>query len=204
MTVNAWPQDNSPIPDEQASVSLVELDTKGRLIIHPELVRQIAPGLLSGLFGNPANTPKPANVSQFPARASNNSSEFKALHSDPYADEKRRNYKRGRLWASIVRKIMARTNASRYEAYKELAEEIGVPVTDVRLLVELSNKETRCRGTAIRRAILWKWHCEGMTHRAVAQRFPFPIHEKTVASEIAEIKKQLHGGSQNVQRCQLS
>lgn len=180
---------------QQEGVALLVLNGDGSLTVHPAAVQGVFPGLVSSLLGNgsPASlTPTLRNVEAFPGipRGANACSPSPTpSKTNQYDQALRENFQRGRNWASKIRRVVQATGCEPYEAMQNIATQIGVPVTDVRVLVELSNKAVRPRGKAIRRAILWKWHCEGSSHRASAERFPFPLHEKTVAADVKAMKE---------------
>lgn len=177
---------------EQEAVPLVSRLADGSYHIAAEF----APVLMRGLAQKTAPQ-APAlvsnNVEPFPA-----TSEEATQKNNSYETQRRANFQNGRIWSSMTRRLMREEDITRYEAFQDIAEITGKPVTDIKRLVEFNNKQVKVRGKAIRQAIVWKWFCEGLNHQQIANLFPFKLHSKTVASDLKEIKQQQYGGTQNV------
>lgn len=171
--------------NQQGAVPLVSRLPDGSYHIAAEFAPVIMQGLAQVTQQPANNTPCPAqnSVEPFPV-----TTEDAPEVPNQYEIQRRANFQNGRTWASLTRRLMREEAITRYKAFQDIADITGKPVTDIRRLVEFNNKYAKVRGKAIRHAIVWKWFCEGLNHQQIANRFPFKLHSKTVASDIQIMK----------------
>ncbi len=185
MTVNAFSQDSLQANNQQDAVSLVDMHPDGRVTLHPALVEQLAPNLLARFLNNPSVS-NPDNVEAFPS-VKNQTHKPACKHADHYEMTRKSNYRQGRIWASYLRRKVRDTDCSRYEGMQSIASDLGLPVTDIRCLIELHNKAMRARAKSMRQNLVWKKYLSGFTHKEIA--LAFQIHPKTVAADIKCMKE---------------
>lgn len=191
MSVNAWSQDNDAQPNEQAPVSLVELHSDGRISLHPALVSQFAPQLISALGGNPP-APTLGNMEALPET----SPVRNMVSAKPFQEQARRSLALGRRWASEMRRLMRFEDLKPYAAYQEVALRYGEKVSHVRNLVEVHNSNRSKRIEKMRLSLVWRKHLEGMTDRQIGLQIN--QHAKTVAKYRKKMKQKQKGAFENV------
>lgn len=188
----------------QGAVPLVSKLPNGGLYIAPEAISTFAPSFTRVTPSAPCEKHSKALVS-----AQNSDDQHSiALDSTSYADAevdktetrelKASFYKTGRILSSMKRRLLRENEYEQYDAVKDIEMITGRKPTDILMYIQHANKKSRDRGKAIRRAIVWKWYCQGMQQKPIAEKFGFGLSYKTVASDIKKMKSRQNGVTQNV------
>ena len=188
---NSYPEHTVTPFDQQEAIALVSQLPDGSLVITPKAIGMFFPTMAQAC-ASPAPKAAPAlqksNVEQLPVKPVSTGEDY----------QRKLNFYRGRVWASMKRRFMREEGITEYQAYQDIAAIECKPVTEIQMYVKFVNRITKKRVKSLRQSIVWKMHCLGLKHKEIADRFPFDLHYKTVASDIKEMKSRQNGGTQNV------